>query len=86
MDISIEIMENSQWKQVKTIEAGEARVNEINFDAMKMVEGIRISVKGTDLSKSESDNQEGFARLSEVYMINGNNEAIPIRRMYEDNQ
>jgi hypothetical protein len=83
---TIEIMENSQWKQVKTIEAGNARVNEISFDAMKMVEGIRISVKGNDLSKSDNDDQVGFARLSEVYLIDGKNEVFPIRKMYEDNQ
>lgn len=83
---TIEIMENSQWKQFKTIEAGKVRVSEISFDAMKMVEGIRISVKGNELSTSANDDQDGFARLSEVFMINGNNEAVPIRRMYEDKQ
>lgn len=85
-EFAIEVLENRQWRPVKTIEVGNVRVNEIYFDAMKMVEGIRISVKGSDLSASFNDNLEGFARLSEVYMINGNNEVIPIRRMYEDNQ
>ena len=82
---TIELFEDGKWNHLKTVTVGNERKISVHFESGTEVEGVRISVKGADLPTSSNPDLEGFVRLSEVKMINLNNEVIPYRGMLSSN-
>ena len=82
---AIELFEDGQWHHIKTVNVGNERENSVNFESIREVEGVRISVKGADLPTSSIPELDGFVCLSEVKMINVNNDVVPYRGLLTDN-